>query len=226
MDTRHYSTSQMDDFYVALASGTAKLSGVMNYIQHLFVAERCSQVKRPAILDACCGRGLLIPLLKQYSPCAALYVGVDICLDNLRCVKELALRGDHCPPSFPVALINGDITEACHFINRTFDVVVYTSALEHLTQDAAVTSIQSVAHLLDPLGTLFLSTPNTPRTDPPSVQYKVHVYEWHRSDLLEVLNECGLTVTEEIGLIHPTTARSTMPLGEDSGTTASGGLMS
>ena len=35
-----YSVNQIDDFYAALAVGQVKPTGVMNYIQRLFVAER------------------------------------------------------------------------------------------------------------------------------------------------------------------------------------------
>jgi hypothetical protein len=36
-----YSINQMDDFYAALAVGQVKPTGIMNYIQHPYVAERC-----------------------------------------------------------------------------------------------------------------------------------------------------------------------------------------
>ena len=36
-----YSVNQMDDFYPALASGQVKPTGMMNYIQRLYIAERC-----------------------------------------------------------------------------------------------------------------------------------------------------------------------------------------
>ncbi len=36
-----YSVNQMDDFYDALLTGEVKLTGVMNYVQRLFIAERC-----------------------------------------------------------------------------------------------------------------------------------------------------------------------------------------
>ena len=54
-----YSVNQMDDFYVALARGEVKATGIMNYLQRLFIAERVRPGDR--IVDVCCGRGLQLP---------------------------------------------------------------------------------------------------------------------------------------------------------------------
>jgi 2-polyprenyl-3-methyl-5-hydroxy-6-metoxy-1,4-benzoquinol methylase len=76
------STSQMDDFYAALARGEARPSGRMNLYQYFYIAERC----RPGakVLDVYCGRGPALPLLCHYAPHIQQYVGLGISSDNLR----------------------------------------------------------------------------------------------------------------------------------------------
>ena len=50
-------------------------TGIMNYIQRLFIAERCRPGAR--VIDVCCGRGLQLPLLAG-RPAIACYLGLDI----------------------------------------------------------------------------------------------------------------------------------------------------
>ena len=198
-----YSTSQMHDFYEALGGGDVKPSGVMNYIQHLFIAEHCAVVNRPRVLDVCCGRGLMVPLLKRFAPQIRYYVGLDICHAHLLQVIQTALRGDGCTPRFPVYLLNADASTLDSKFAITFDVIIYTSALEHLPKEAALASIRAVSKSLSGGGVLFLSTPNTPTTEPPTLQYRVHVFEWDRTDLRRVIEGCGLDIVDEIGLLPP-----------------------
>ena len=74
--TGPYSVNQMDDFYAALAAGQVKPTGIMNYIQRLFIAERCGPGAR--VIDVCCGRGLQLPVLYRYAAHIACYLGLDI----------------------------------------------------------------------------------------------------------------------------------------------------
>ena len=76
-----YSTYQMDNFYYMLSKGIVKSSGIMNYIQHVYIAERCFEGSH--VLDMCCGRGLMIPALKWHSTNIAKYIGIDISKLNL-----------------------------------------------------------------------------------------------------------------------------------------------
>jgi len=196
-----YSSSQMDNFYETLADAVVKPSGVMNYIQHLFIAQRCP--KGASVLDVCCGRALLIPLLKRYAPEIAHYVGIDISPANLEEARDLIHQRGGGAPQFPCSLVQGDVTQLSGFVKTKFDVAVYTSALEHVDRESGIISLNQVSKVLTENGTLFLSTPRTSGATPRKLQYKVHVYEWDRDELKEVLKENGLKIVECIGLLPP-----------------------
>jgi ubiquinone/menaquinone biosynthesis C-methylase UbiE len=196
-----YSTSQMDNFYKALASGIVKPSGVMNYIQHLFIAERCP--KGASILDLCCGRALMVPLLKRYTHNVTQYVGIDISFVNLNEAKEVIHKDDGSAPQFPCSFIRGDVTQLPIKFNTKFDIIVYTSSLEHLDRESGIISLRRVSQILSENGTLYLSTPRTTSDPSYELQYKVHVYEWDRKELEKILNESGLKVVKCIGLLPP-----------------------
>jgi len=192
-----YSVNQMDDFYAAFASGEVKSSGVMNCAQHLYVAQRCQPGDR--VVDVCCGGGLALPLLFRYALHIASYVGLDISAANL---EQAATRAGPWR-AFPVSLIECDVAAPWPAEAAGAEVIIYTAALEHLPRDQGAASLARAATALAPAGTLYLSTPITPGPHPKMLQYGVHVYEWDAAELRGVLADCGLTVTEEIGLLPP-----------------------
>ncbi|MCE0536048.1 class I SAM-dependent methyltransferase [Kineosporia rhizophila] len=202
-----YSTNQMDDFYAALARGEAKPSGLMNLLQHLIVAENAAPNAR--VLDVCCGRGLALPLLYRYAPTIAGYVGLDISSDNLdearERIKDLSAQyGD----PFPVELIQCDVSEPWPEQPggpdlAAFDVALYTSALEHLPFELGAQSLRTTAAALAPGGVLYLSTPAAVGPHPRPLQYRVHVYEWSREEIQQVISDAGLVIEDVIGLLPP-----------------------
>jgi SAM-dependent methyltransferase len=191
----------MDDFYAALARGEAKSSGVMNLLQHLIVAERCADNAR--VLDVCCGRGLALPLLFRYAPGIQRYAGLDISAGNLSEARERieALRATYGTP-FPVDLVECDVAEPWPDL-PAFDVAIYTSALEHLPFELGAQSLRYTAAALAPGGKLYLSTPAAIGPPPRPLQYRVHVYEWSRDEVEEVLGEAGLVIDDVMGLLPP-----------------------
>lgn len=196
-----YSTAQMDHFYRAFATGNIKPTSVMNYLQHLVIAHHC----HPGdwVLDVCCGRALQIPLLKQLVPNLGGYIGVDIAQENLQEATELLLAGDGCLPAFPYEFVQGDVTTDLIALHCRFDVVIYTSALEHMEKDAGIASLSQVAQVLSPQGRFFLSTPRTRGTPPRKLQHRVHVYEWDREELEDELHRLGFTILGCYGLLSP-----------------------
>lgn len=194
---KEYSVSQMDNFYDALGFGKPKTSGVMNYIQHLLIAKNCHS--GDAVLDICCGRSLLVPLLAHFAPAISFYFGVDISLPNLREARSVCLT--KCATSFNVAHVCADATELSSVISRPFDVIAYTSSLEHLDRESGAISLQQAARLLSSTGRLYLSTPITPAGS--NLQYRVHVHEWDRNELLSTLRSFDLRVIHSIGLLPP-----------------------
>lgn len=165
-----YSPAQMDNFYQAFAAGRIKPTSVMNYLQHLFIAERCRSGQW--LLDVCCGRGLQVPLLKYLVPTLGGYIGVDRASENLQEALEVIRYGGENVP-FPYEFIQADVTSDLTKLHpgHLFDVVVYTSALEHMEKDAGIASLQQVYQVLHPQGVFYLSTPNTcgpaPKTSAP-----------------------------------------------------------
>jgi SAM-dependent methyltransferase len=202
-----YSTNQMDDFYAALARGEAKPSGLMNLLQHLIVAENAAPDAR--VLDVCCGRGLALPLLYRYAPTIAGYVGLDISSDNLHEARERinVLRSQYDDP-FPVELVQCDVSkpwpvQAGGPDLASFDVALYTSALEHLPFELGAQSLRNTAAALAPGGVLYLSTPAAVGPPPRPLQYRVHVYEWSREEIQDVIAGVGLIVEDVMGLLPP-----------------------
>lgn len=196
-----YSTNQMDDFYHALGRGEAKPSGLMNLLQHLIVAEQCAPDSR--VLDVCCGRGLALPLLYRYAPTIARYVGLDISADNLDEARERieALRTTYGDP-FPVDLVECDVAQPWPAL-PSFDVALYTSALEHLPFELGAQSLRNTAAALAPGGVLYLSTPAALGPPPRPLQYRVHVYEWSRDEVEQIIGETGLIIENVLGLLPP-----------------------
>jgi SAM-dependent methyltransferase len=200
--TGSYSTNQMDDFYTALALGHVKPSSIMNYVQHLYVAERLPAGARFA--DVCCGRGLQLPVLYRYAPHIGSYTGYDIAPANLGEARDRigSLDAAYGGRPFSIELVECDVSQPWPE-RPLYDAAVYTSALEHLPRDLAAASLRNTATALKPGGVLYLSTPNTPAGSPP--QHRVHVYEWHRDELAVVLDAAGLHIDDTIGLLPPET---------------------
>lgn len=196
-----FSTNQMDDFYAALNRGEAKPSGLMNLLQHLIVAERC--VPNARVLDVCCGRGLALPLLYRYAPKIAGYVGLDVSADNLGEARDRnrALRAMY-GELFPVDLVECDVAQPWPTL-PAFDVVLYTSALEHLPFEYGAQSLRNAAAALAPGGVLYLSTPAAVGPPPRPLQYRVHVYEWSRDEVEQVVGDAGLIIEDVMGLLPP-----------------------
>lgn len=197
-----YSVHQMDDFYAALAVGQVKPTGIMNYIQRMFIAARCSDGAR--VLDVCCGRGLQLPVLFRYRPRIGGYLGLDISADNLLEARQRVTDLDQVyARGFTVEFVQCDVSEPWP-VTGPFDVAVYTSALEHLPRDRGIASLRHTAAALAPDGRLYLSTPNTPGPAPRKLQHRVHVYEWSDHELRAALAQAGLVVEQAVGLLPPT----------------------
>jgi 2-polyprenyl-3-methyl-5-hydroxy-6-metoxy-1,4-benzoquinol methylase len=202
-----YSVNQMDDFYAALATGEVKPTGIMNYLQRLLITERCRPGDR--VLDVCCGRGLQLPVLYRYRPDLAGYVGLDISAENLaEATTRQATLDAALPRSFPIRFHQCDVATPWPDVGA-FEVVIYTSALEHLPRERGIASLRHTAAALDPTGRLYLSTPNTPGEPPRKLQHRVHVYEWSHEELTTVLDEIGLVVEEVVGILPPPTPAQT-----------------
>lgn len=196
-------TYQMRNFYTQLRDGFFTDLDVMNYIQHLSAV----RMMKPGytVLDVCCGRGLLLPLIRYHAKDIKKYVGVDIELKNIESrVKNICNNKPIDPIThfpFETEWIISNVAEMGSKIKDKIDMIVYTSAIEHMHKIHGEQSLKECASVIKKNGLLFLSCPNTPETqDGYQVQYKAHVYEWKISELKTILSQCGFVIEKIIGL--------------------------
>jgi 2-polyprenyl-3-methyl-5-hydroxy-6-metoxy-1,4-benzoquinol methylase len=195
---------QMRSFYRQLGDGYFTNLDVMNYIQHL----KAVQMIRPGwkVLDACCGRGLLLPLIRWYRKDIGEYVGVDISEKSIREAQTRTAykQVDHeTYYEFPHRWVICNVAEMSqHLPASYFDFAVYTSSIEHMHKEAGEQSLRECAVVCKPGAKLFLSCPNTPEDqDGYDTQYKAHVYEWKLSELRAALRGAGFDIEAEYGLV-------------------------
>lgn len=204
-------TYQMRNCFVQLADAVATELDVMCYHMHAAAADLCPAGGR--VLDVCCGRGLLIPFLRYRDRKPSLYVGVDIHSTN-------AIWREGKDPRRPsqvktdwgfervfvesnVAEMSGPIIEAVG--PEPFDLIVYTSAIEHMQPEAQRNSLCECGKLSKPETVLYLSCPVTESgTSGYSTQYAAHVYEPTEAELLEWLKAAGWSVARKVGLCTKT----------------------
>lgn len=195
----------MRNFYAQMADGFFSSLDVMNYIQHHAAVKRMGKGWR--VLDVCCGRGLLLPLIRYHKPDIQEYVGVDISEKNIgeqlrrSGVKKIENINEYYP--FKVSHVISSVEDMQEQLEQeSFDFIVYTSAVEHMQKEAGEESLQNCFTLLKPGGEMFLSCPNTARKkDPYDTQYAAHVYEWDIYELREAVREIGFGIEEEYGLV-------------------------
>ncbi len=196
-------TYQMRNFYRQLGDGFFSDLDVMNYIQHHEIALWARA--NDQVLDVCCGRGLLLPLLRYLRPKIGGYTGVDIEPKNAVWQRQRVTDGKPIEPGyypFPVRFVEANVATMSGSIQERFDLIVYTSAIEHMQHDAGLASLAECRTLARPGATLVLTCPNTPEDHSGfDTQYAAHVYEWKRSELDAALAATGWRVTERWGLL-------------------------
>jgi len=198
-------TYQMRNFYAQLADGFFSSLDIMNYMQHHAAVKRMKKGWR--VLDVCCGRGLLLPLIRYHKPGIEEYVGVDISDKNIgeqrrrSGVKKIDDMEEYYP--FEITHILCSVEDMHNELEpASFDFIVYTSAIEHMQKDVGQKSLENCFQLLKPNGEMFLSCPNTPdKKDPYDTQYAAHVYEWGIDELREAVKDVGFSIEEEYGLV-------------------------
>lgn len=197
-------TYQMRNFYRQMGDGYFTNLDVMNYIQHHQIVKWCKRGAR--VLDVCCGRGLLLPMLRYLSSNIFSYTGVDIEAKNAiwqtqRVTDGKTLEKGYYP--FKTRFVQANVAEMSERIGtERFNVIVYTSAIEHMHHDSGLASLYECRKVALDKAMLILTCPNTPETqDGYDTQYAAHVYEWKRSELLEGLRQSGWRVITEYGLM-------------------------
>lgn len=197
-------TYQMRNFYSQFRDGFFSQLDVMNYIQHHAASLLCK--KGANVVDVCCGRSLMLPLLRYYSKDINSYTGVDICESNIREAKRGAsakIKDEDLENYYPfkVDWILSNVSEMSKYIKKGFaDVVIYTSALEHMHKDVGTQSLKECYDIMNRDSIMFLSCPNTPGNGY-NTQYAAHVYEWGYDELKSMLMTLGFEIINEVGLV-------------------------
>lgn len=197
-------TYQMRNFYQQFGDGFISGLDVMNYIQHQ-IASRMAR-KGDKILDICCGRGLMLPLLRYEKKTIDAYVGVDIEPKNIKFDIKRVTDGkpigkDYYP--FTVHYVKSDVANMSELLPEDyFDYLIYTSSIEHMHPDHGKQSLFEARCVAKDGARMFLTCPNTPEDqDGYDTQYAAHVYEWKQSELKEAFNKSGWKVVDTFGLI-------------------------
>lgn len=195
-------TYQMRNFYLQFRDGFFTNLDVMNYIQHLVVARMMR--KGFKVLDMCCGRSLLLPLMRYNSKEIDEYVGIDIEAKNIRGDKVNICNGNPIDPNthypFKTRFVVGNVAEM-PFEDNYFDLVIYTSSIEHMQKEDGAKSLVEAYRVMKNGGAMFLSCPNTPEYKSGyDTQYRAHIYEWKISELEEQFKILGFSVMKKLGL--------------------------
>lgn len=199
-------TYQMRNFFKQLRDGFFDTLDVMNYIQHHQITRWAKE--GGAVIDVCCGRGLMLPLLRYYAKGISSYWGVDIEPKNAEFLKGKRITDgkpveDEYYP-FPVNFIHSNAAEMHSKFPSTFEgaeLLIYTSAIEHMHPEAGMASLHECRKLAKPGATLILTCPNTPEGQSGyDTRYRAHVYEWKRTELIEGLEAAGFEIVSEWGL--------------------------
>lgn len=198
-------TYQMRNFYDQFRDGYFTNLDVMNYIQHFAAAHMAR--KGANVVDVCCGRSLMLPLLRYYAKDIGSYTGVDISKANImeamRGAVRKNLKKEEIPGYYPfrVGWKLCNVAEMSRVVPENFaDFVIYTSAIEHMHKDDGYQSLVESYKIMKPGAVMFLSSPNTPGNGY-DTQYRAHVYEWGYNELKAAVNHIGFKIRREVGLV-------------------------
>lgn len=198
-------TYQMRNFYDQFRDGYFTNLDVMNYIQHFAAANMAK--KGMNIVDVCCGRSLMLPLLRYYAKDIQSYTGIDISKKNISeamrgaVKKNLTIKEIPSYYPFKVSWKLCDVAKMSEAISINYaDFVIYTSAIEHMHPEHGYKSLVECFKIMKPSAKMFLSCPNTPGNGY-NTQYRAHVYEWGYNELKDALNKIGFTIKQEVGLV-------------------------
>lgn len=198
-------TYQMRNFYDQMRDGFFTNLDIMNYIQHYAAAQMAK--KGMNLVDVCCGRSLMLPLLRYYAKGINSYTGIDISKKNLKEAMRGAVKKNLTAEQlktyypFTVSWKLGNVAGMSSSIPEEFaDFVIYTSAIEHMHKDDGYQSLIECQKIMKEGAVMFLSCPNTPGNGY-HTQYRAHVYEWGYEELKDALTNLGFEIIQEVGLV-------------------------
>lgn len=203
-------TYQMRNFYAQFRDGFFSNLDFMNLMQHFKAAKMCK--KGMNVLDVCCGRSLMLPLLRYYAKDINSYTGVDIEKKNIReamrgASRSCSIKGGLTPEElrtyypFDVRWKLCNVAEMSKVIPaNSIDFTIYTSAIEHMHPDMGRQSLVECHKVMKSGSKMLLSCPNT-QGNGYNTQYRAHIYEWGYDELKSTLSQIGFKVNQEVGLV-------------------------
>lgn len=207
MDRREVlaTTYQMRNFYRQFYDGFFSRLDVFNYVSHHQIARWANRLVGTRVLDACCGRGLLLPLLRYHAPRLGSYTGLDIEPGNATWRTRRVTDGKPLPEAYypwPVTFTAGNVAEANQLLaGQEFDLIVYTASIEHMQPEAGAQSLVALRALAAPGALMVLTAPNTPEGKGGyDTTRRAHVYEWTLGELRSALATADWEVADAWGL--------------------------
>lgn len=209
-------TYQQRSFYTQMRDGFFTRNEVFNYALHHWAALWAG--KAPAgshLLDVCCGRGLMLPLLRFHAKELGSYTGIDIKRSNATWLKRRVTTGEPYPDGrdayypWPTFFVEGNVAHAeRHLVEQVdeyqpmrYDRIIYTAAIEHMHRDDGQASLHECRKLAADGALMLLTCPNTPEDqDGYDTRYRAHVYEWKLSELRAGLADAGWDVERVWGV--------------------------
>ena len=199
-------TYQMRNFFRQFGDGYFSRADVFNYVSHHQIARWAA--KRPGndLLDVCCGRGLLLPLLRYQAKELGSYTGLDIEPRNATWRSRRVTDDKPVDPEsyypFATDFVAGNVAEADQLLaGRAFDFIVYTASIEHMQPEHGARSLHALRAVAAPSAVMVLTAPNTPEDqDGYAASRRAHVYEWKLSELRDALDAASWTVVDIWGL--------------------------
>lgn len=205
MDRRQVTatTYQMRNFYRQLRDGYFTSLDIFNYVQHHQAARLARRGDK--LLDVCCGRGLLLPLLRFHAKELDSYTGVDIHPPNAVWQRERVTDGQPLPDGWypwPTRFVEANVASMDqHLPAGEFTYLVYTASIEHMNPADGAASLRACRAVAAPGAQLLLTCPATPEDqDGYATAKRAHVYEWKRSELEPALTDAGWAITDRWGI--------------------------
>jgi SAM-dependent methyltransferase len=200
-------TYQMRNFYRQFGDGFFSRLDVFNYISHHQIARWAAKHAGARLLDVCCGRGLLLPLLRYHAKDLGSYTGLDIEPSNAtwqtrRVTDNKPVEAESYYP-FATEFVAGDVADADTLLTDrpAFDLIAYTASIEHMHPDHGERSLHALRRVIAPSGLMVLTAPNTPEDqDGYDTARRAHVYEWKLTELRSALSAAEWDVLDVWGL--------------------------
>jgi len=213
----HCTTYQMRNVYQQFATAMIQTLDIMSMSMHQKAAIDCRSGDK--VLDVCCGRAMILPLIRRHRPNIASYTGVDIWPQNYReafthaamsKIQGKLSTADVGPgePYYPFAVnfVTADVSEMFEPLTQSrmtpFDYIIYMASIEHMQKEAGIKSLVECFRCLRSGGRMLLTTPNTRnKEDPYDTQYAAHLYEWELDEITPILKSIGFNITNTFGLV-------------------------